>query len=170
MRGRGCRMRRWRRWMDRRSRRWSRRLGRLACRGVLHRARVKKAEEDLQRDALERQRLEEALLNAEERWRNAVEATGLGTWHWQIAGETWLGLSLVPAALRLLELGVRCATVNVGGLHYTAGRVQLGKAIFLGDEDREALRAISRRGVALEGRALPGDSTLDIVSLLGGLS
>ncbi len=82
-------------------------------------------------------------------------------------------LVLVPGpreALRLLELGVSCATVNVGGLHYTAGRVQLGKAIFLGDEDRKALRAISRRGTALEGRALPGDPTLDIVSLLGELS
>jgi len=79
-------------------------------------------------------------------------------------------LALVPGpreALRLLELGVSCATVNVGGLHYTAGRVQLGKAIFLGEEDREALRAISRRGVSLEGRALPGDASLDIVSLLG---
>ena len=82
-------------------------------------------------------------------------------------------LVLVPGpreALRLLEMGVRCATVNVGGLHYTAGRVQLGKAIFLGDEDREALRSISQRGVALEGRALPGDPVLDLVSLLGGLT
>ena len=80
-------------------------------------------------------------------------------------------LALVPGpreALRLLELGVKCAAVNVGGLHYTAGRVQLGKAIFLGDKDREALRVISKRGVALEGRALPGDAALDIAALLGG--
>ncbi|MCX5796883.1 MAG: PTS sugar transporter subunit IIB [Elusimicrobia bacterium] len=80
-------------------------------------------------------------------------------------------LALVPGpreALRLLELGVACAAVNVGGLHYTAGRVQLGKAIFLGDEDRAALGAISGRGVALEGRALPGDPALDIAALLGG--
>ena len=86
-------------------------------------------------------------------------------------GDARRALALAPGpqeALRLLELGVKCAAVNVGGLHYTAGRVQLGKAIFLGDADRKALRAISRRGVALEGRALPGDAALDIVALLGG--
>jgi mannose/fructose/N-acetylgalactosamine-specific phosphotransferase system component IIB len=91
----------------------------------------------------------------------------------QDAGDRRRALALVPGpreAVQLLELGVECTTVNVGGLHYTAGRVQLGKAIFLGEEDREALRAISRRGVALEGRALPGDAALDIVALLGGVS
>jgi PTS system mannose-specific IIB component len=80
-------------------------------------------------------------------------------------------LALAPGpreALRLLELGVNCAGVNVGGLHYTAGRVQLGKAIFLDDQDREALRAIARRGVSLEGRALPGDSAMDVSAMLGG--
>jgi mannose/fructose/N-acetylgalactosamine-specific phosphotransferase system component IIB len=89
----------------------------------------------------------------------------------QDGGDQRRVLVLVPGpreALRLLELGVKCAALNVGGLHYTAGRVQLGKAIFLGDKDREALRAISKRGVALEGRALPGDPALDIAALLGG--
>jgi PTS system mannose-specific IIB component len=80
------------------------------------------------------------------------------------------GVALAPGpleALRLLELGVKSPAVNVGGLHYTAGRVQLGKAIFLDDQDREALRAIARRGVALEGRALPGDSAMDVSAMLG---
>ena len=71
-------------------------------------------------------------------------------------------------ALRLLEHGVRVGSLNVGGLHYTAGRVQLGKAIFLSPEDKDALRAISRRGVALEGRALPGDAATDVLEMLGG--
>jgi len=70
--------------------------------------------------------------------------------------------------LRLLEHGVRFDSVNVGGLHYTAGRVQLGKAIFLSPEDRDALRAISRRRVALEGRALPGDAAIDVLEIIGG--
>ena len=62
---------------------------------------------------------------------------------------------------------MKSPAVNVGGLHYTAGRVQLGKAIFLDDQDREALRAIARRGVALEGRALPGDPAMDVSAMLG---
>ena len=70
--------------------------------------------------------------------------------------------------LGLLEAGVKLKAVNVGGLHYTAGRVQLGKAIFLGAEDRRALRRIGEFGVELEGRAVPSDKAVDILGLLGG--
>ena len=70
--------------------------------------------------------------------------------------------------LELLDAGVRFDRVNVGGLHYTVGRVQLGKAIFLSEDDKKALRAIARRGVRLEGRGLPVDSEQDIVALMEG--
>ena len=89
----------------------------------------------------------------------------------QEAGDARRTLVLVPGpgeALGLLERGVRFAAVNVGGLHYTAGRVQLGKAIFLSPEDREALGAMARKGVVLEGRALPGDAAQDVLGMLGG--
>lgn len=69
--------------------------------------------------------------------------------------------------LRLLEAGAEFKAVNVGGLHYTAGRVQLGRAIFLSADDRVALRALCRRGVNMEGRALPGDAALDVVEMIG---
>ena len=88
----------------------------------------------------------------------------------QAVGDERRVLVLAPGpleALKLLELGVKVERVNVGGLHYTAGRVQLGKAIFLSYEDREALRAIAARGVALEGRALPGDAALNIFEMMG---
>lgn len=68
--------------------------------------------------------------------------------------------------LRLLEAGAAFSTVNVGGLHYTAGKVQLGKAIFLSKEDKDALRQINRRGVRLEGRALPNDKETDLMEML----
>lgn len=70
-------------------------------------------------------------------------------------------------ALELLKTGASFKEVNVGGLHYTVGRVQLGKAIFLSEEDKEALREISRRGVRLEGRALPQDPEIDLLELIG---
>lgn len=69
--------------------------------------------------------------------------------------------------LGMLDKGVRLDKVNVGGLHYTAGRVQLGKAIFLSELDKEALREIGRRGVRLEGRATPTDSEIDIIKMIG---
>ena len=69
--------------------------------------------------------------------------------------------------LGLLERGAWFSRVNVGGLHYTAGRVQLGKAIFLSEEDKEALCRISGRGVKLEGRALPGEREIDLLPAIG---
>lgn len=69
--------------------------------------------------------------------------------------------------LALLERGARFESVNVGGLHYSAGKVQLGKAIFLGEDDRRALAEIHRRGVRLEGRALPGERQTDLLAAVG---
>ena len=70
--------------------------------------------------------------------------------------------------LALLEAGAGFSVVNVGGLHYTAGKVQLGKAIFLSAEDVAALRAISRRGVKLEGRSLPSEPEEKVMEMLEG--
>lgn len=78
-------------------------------------------------------------------------------------------LVLAPGPLELLGLldrGAKFALANVGGLHYTAGKVQLGKAIFLSDLDRDALKAIAERGVKLEGRALPNDCEEDLLAML----
>jgi mannose/fructose/N-acetylgalactosamine-specific phosphotransferase system component IIB len=79
-------------------------------------------------------------------------------------------LVLVPGpaeALALLESGLSVKLVNVGGLHYNAGKVQLGKALFLDEADRRALAGIAGRGVRLEGRALPGDPAEDVAAALG---
>lgn len=78
-------------------------------------------------------------------------------------------LVLAPSpkeVLALLEGGVQFTQVNVGGLHYSVGRVQLGKVIYLSDEDRNALRKISIRGVTLEGRGVPSDEPMDMAPLL----
>jgi mannose/fructose/N-acetylgalactosamine-specific phosphotransferase system component IIB len=69
-------------------------------------------------------------------------------------------------ALALLDAGARFDSLNVGGLHYAAGTLQIGKAIFLSDEDMRALDAIAARGVRLEGRAVPGDTPVDVLSLM----
>lgn len=80
-------------------------------------------------------------------------------------------LVLVPSpaeALALLKNGVRVDRVNVGGLHYTVGKVQLGRALFLDEKDKGALKEISARGVRLEGRALPSDPEEDLTPILEG--
>jgi mannose/fructose/N-acetylgalactosamine-specific phosphotransferase system component IIB len=68
--------------------------------------------------------------------------------------------------LALLERGLRFEQVNVGGLHYSAGRVQLGKVVFISEEDRGALRQILGRGIAVEGRGVPSDEPMEMASLL----
>lgn len=80
-------------------------------------------------------------------------------------------LVLVPGpseALALVEKGVAVDRINVGGLHYTVGKVQLGRALFLDEKDRLALRSLAARGVRLEGRALPGDAEEDLTAALEG--
>lgn len=79
-------------------------------------------------------------------------------------------LILVPSpmeALALLQGGIGVERVNVGGLHYTVGKIQLGRALFLDDKDKEALKSIAARGVRLEGRALPFDPEEDLAAVLG---
>lgn len=78
-------------------------------------------------------------------------------------------LVLVPSpaeALALIEGGLGVKTINVGGLHYSAGRIQLGRVIFLSDEDRRTLKELAQKGVVLEGRAVPSDRKLDLAALL----
>lgn len=80
-------------------------------------------------------------------------------------------LVLVPGpaeALALVEAGLKVERVNLGGLHYAVGKVQLGRALFLDEGDKKALRALAARGVKLEGRPLPGDPEEDLAAALEG--
>ncbi len=80
-------------------------------------------------------------------------------------------LVLVPSpkeALALVKEGLGLQSINVGGLHYSAGRIQLGKVIFLSEEDRRTLKEIAEKGVLLEGRAVPSDRKMDVAGLLAG--
>ena len=79
-------------------------------------------------------------------------------------------LVLVPGpleALALLERGLPVRSVNVGGLHHSAGKIQVGKALFLNAADQKALKDIAARGVMLEGRAVPHEAPSDLSALLG---
>ena len=78
-------------------------------------------------------------------------------------------LVLVPGpaeALALLKKGVAVERINVGGLHFTIGKVQLGRALFLDEKDKDALREIAARGVRLEGQPLPSDPEEDLAPML----
>jgi mannose/fructose/N-acetylgalactosamine-specific phosphotransferase system component IIB len=85
----------------------------------------------------------------------------------QLAARRALVLVPGPAeALALLQKGVGVDRVNVGGLHFTIGKVQLGRALFLDEKDKDALREIAARGVRLEGQPLPSDPKEDLATML----
>ena len=78
-------------------------------------------------------------------------------------------LILAPSpkeVLALLKGGVKFPQVNVGGLHYSAWRVQLGKVVYIDEEDRAAFRGILKYAVTLEGRGVPSDEKMDMTQLL----
>jgi mannose/fructose/N-acetylgalactosamine-specific phosphotransferase system component IIB len=68
--------------------------------------------------------------------------------------------------VRLLEAGAPIKSVNLGGLHYRAGRVQILKGISLDDQDVRALKTLAARGVLLEARPLPLDEPVDMTHYL----
>jgi len=69
-------------------------------------------------------------------------------------------------AAALVEAGLGVGSVNVGGMHYAAGTYQLGKAVFLKEDEIIAMERIAERGVKLEGRAVPSDSPVDIIGVI----
>jgi PTS system mannose-specific IIB component len=79
-------------------------------------------------------------------------------------------LLLLPGlreAVQLLEKGVNIASLNIGGMHYSAGKnFSIGKAIFLNDQDCAALKTLSSAGIKIEGRGVPTDSPLDLMAAI----
>jgi mannose/fructose/sorbose-specific phosphotransferase system IIB component len=95
----------------------------------------------------------------------------------QQAAEAWTGpawkkervlvlMSSPQDVLALVEKGATMESVNVGGLHYREGRIQILKAVSVDERDVAALKALSRRGVFLEARPLPLDEPIELKAYL----
>jgi mannose/fructose/N-acetylgalactosamine-specific phosphotransferase system component IIB len=79
-------------------------------------------------------------------------------------------LLLLPGlaeALTLSRKGINIPSLNIGGMHYSAGKnLSIGKAIFLNDEDCAALKALAAAGIKIEGRGVPSDRPLDLMEAI----
>ena len=75
-------------------------------------------------------------------------------------------LSSAGDLLRLVKLGIKFDSVNVGGMHFTKGKKQLLRNLCVDDNDYVDLMEIAANGIALEGRVLPADEKIDIVEVL----
>jgi mannose/fructose/sorbose-specific phosphotransferase system IIB component len=68
--------------------------------------------------------------------------------------------------LSLIDAGVKFDVVNVGGMHYSIGKIQIGRAVFIDEKDMQCLKKIASKGIKLEGRGVPTDRPVDILSRL----
>jgi len=77
-------------------------------------------------------------------------------------------LSRPADVLRLIDYGVKLTSVNVGGMHYSQGKRQVLRNVSVDENDVKALREISSRGIALEGRVLPPDDMVNVMEVIDG--
>lgn len=90
----------------------------------------------------------------------------------QIAGDLFQGEQLIVLlesaqdTLALITAGIDLKEVNVGGLHYREGSVELLPFVFLVHEERAALREMVKRGVTLSAQDVPSNPARIINSLV----
>ena len=66
--------------------------------------------------------------------------------------------------LSLMDLGLPVSEVNVGGIHYREGREKVLENVYLDADERAVMRELVKRGVTLDGRALPSSKTVTLNS------
>ena len=69
--------------------------------------------------------------------------------------------------LSLMDLGLPVNEVNVGGIHYREGREKVLENVYLDADERSIMRELVKRGVTLDGRALPSSKTVTLNSRVG---
>ena len=74
----------------------------------------------------------------------------------------------LPSMVRLAENGALAGCeVNIGGVHHAPGRERVLRYVFLGDAEREALRALGAAGADVVARDVPGARGVGLDELAG---
>ena len=68
----------------------------------------------------------------------------------------------ITDAVRLFESGHPFPRLNIGNIHHAPGRRSFTPAVYLSDEDLEALRALHNRGLRAEIQSLPTETPMDM--------
>ena len=69
----------------------------------------------------------------------------------------------------MVKAGVAIQTINIGGMQFKDGRVQVTKAISVYPEDVQAFRDLIALGVKLDCRVVATDKPQDFVALLNNV-
>lgn len=67
---------------------------------------------------------------------------------------------------RLASLVPEIRGINLGGLHYRAGRVQKLRYVFLANDEEQALRALAARGLVITAQDVPSARPVGLNDLL----
>ncbi|MBP1044767.1 PTS sugar transporter subunit IIB [Enterococcus sp. BWM-S5] len=68
--------------------------------------------------------------------------------------------------LELVQAGVPLSSINIGGMQFKTGKVQITKAISVNDQDIQAFRELKKQGVELDCRVVATDSKIDFEAKL----
>lgn len=66
--------------------------------------------------------------------------------------------------LALVIGGIIIHKVNIGGMSFGQGKMQLTKAVSIDEQDKSAFKKLHQHGVILEIQMLPNDNPIDVMS------
>lgn len=67
---------------------------------------------------------------------------------------------------RIVEGGVKITSVNIGGMAFRQGKIQVNNAISVDEKDIEAFKKLNARGIELEARKVSTDQKLKMMDLI----
>lgn len=91
----------------------------------------------------------------------------------QFAADCRVGIVLTKDIETMDRLAARVPSIhgiNLGGLHYRAGRVQKLRYVFLTPDEEQSLRALAKRGLVVTAQDVPAARPIPIDDLLAGRS
>jgi mannose/fructose/N-acetylgalactosamine-specific phosphotransferase system component IIB len=80
--------------------------------------------------------------------------------------KTMILINSLKDAFRIISSGIKIQKLNIGGLHFEAGKKAFATYIFLSDEDIDYAKKIVSLGITLEGREIPGSPSININNLI----
>lgn len=72
--------------------------------------------------------------------------------------------------LKLVENGVKITSINIGGMAYRQGKIQVNNAVSIDEKDIEAFKKLNERGIELEVRKVSTDSRLKMMDLINKMA
>lgn len=97
----------------------------------------------------------------------AAAREALAEWAEQAIRTVLLTRDLSTMAALGSEGGLGGVEVNLGGIHHRPGRTEVRPYLFIGEEERDAVRSLVDGGAEVSGRDLPGGLRVDAEQILG---